>query len=641
MFDLFRSRQKAVRYFLGGILLIIAVSMVVTLIPGYGTSTNTNPDDPVLANIGNSTITAQEAARQAQRILQGNQIPPDMIEVYLPQFVDSMIQQRALIYEFERMGLTATDDEVLAALQQGFPQAFTNGVLTGQAQLEAALAQQGMTLQDVIDATRSDVLLKKIQDLEFAAAVVSPKEVDAELARKYERAKIKYIAFPPAKFHDSVKPTPEAIKTYFDTHRYLYTIPEKRTFEVLVIEQDKVEESINVTDAQLRAAYSANMDNFRTPERVHARHILVKTVDKSDADKKQLLAKAQDLLKQINGGGDFAELAKKNSDDAADKGGDLGWITRGQTVPEFEKAVFALKPKETSGIVTTTYGYHIIQALEHEPARVKPFDEVKASLADDLKKQGISDKMEALGDQVRAALAKSPGSAAEIAKQLNVQLITVDKAEANQAIPGLGVSPEIDGALASLNKNDVSQVLVLPANRLAIAELLDKTPARQADFNEVETRVKDAVIDNDATVVAKDKAAEAATKLKAGEDMDKVAKSMKLDVVESVDFSHTDAVEGLGQAALVSDAFNKPVGSIIGPVLVVGRYVDYKIIDQKQVDVTKLAQERAAIVVDLKKRKGQANNALFMDSVMTKLEAEGKVKIHHDAIKRLVASFHQ
>lgn len=642
MFDLFRSRQKAVRYVLSGILLLIAVSMVVTLIPGYGSSSATNNDDQVLAEIGSTKIMSQDMARDAQRML-GGRMPPDMIETYLPQFIDSRIQQSAMVYEFEKMGVAATDDEVLWELMSQFPQLFPNGVLTaqGKEQLEAMLSQQGMTLQDMIDASRSAMTVNKIQNLEYEAAVVTPQEVDAELRHRYDKAKIRYIAFPAAKFHDQVKPTPVEVKAYFDAHRYQYTDPEKRSFDVVVIDQDAVQKTINITDAQLRAAYSQNMDSFRTPERIHVRHILVKTVDKSDAEKKQLLAKAQDILKQVKSGADFGELAKKNSDDAADKGGDIGWVVRGQTVPEFEKAAFALKPKETSGIVTTTYGYHIIQVLEHEPARVKPFDEVKASLLDQLGKNGVNDKMQTLADQIHAALEKAPGSAADIAKQFGMQEITVTKAATGEAIPGLGVTPEIDSALNGLQKNGVTQVLTLPANRLAVAVLTDRIAARPADFAASESKARDALIGMQSIAVADKKAKEAADRLRAGEDMDKVAKSMKLEVTDSGDFSRNDSVEGLGHAALVPDAFTKPVGTIVGPNQIAGRSVVYKIVDQKKADLSTLVKERTAVVAELKKRKGVQDNALFMDSVITKLTAEGKIKIHHDAIKRFVASYRQ
>ena len=642
MFNLFRSRQKAIRYFLGAILVVICLSMVITLIPGFGSTSGSNSDDPPIAVIGGTTLPSSEVMVTAQRIFRGNQIPPEMAEVYLPQFIDSMVQQRALVYEFERLGLTATDDEVYAGMMASYPQFFQNGQPVKD-QLEQALSQEGMTLQQALDQARQQIILDKVQNVLYEGSFVSPKEIDQELVNKFEKAKIKYIAFPAAKFKDEVKVTPEQVKAYFDSHRYQYTEPEKRSFEVLVVDQDKVAASVNVTDAQLHAAYAQSMDNFRMPERVHVRHILIKTTDKTDAEKKQLLAKAQDVLKQVKNGGNFAELAKQYSDDpgSAAKGGDLGWVVRGQMVPEFEKVCFELKPAEISGIVTTTYGYHIVQVLEREPARVKPFDEVKAQLADELRKQGLSDKVQSLGDEVHAALEKNPGAAADIAKQYGVDLVTETKVEPGSAIPSLGVSPEIDGALASMKKNDVSPVLVLPANRLAVVVLTDSIPARPSDFSEAESKVRDKVIDDEAGLLEAKRANEAAEKLKGGADMNQVAKSMKLDVVESIDFTHTDSVEGLGQAAFVGDAFTKPVGSIVGPVMVQGRNVVYKIEDQQHPDLSKLVQERAAILDQLKKRKAISQNSLFLDSVYTRLVADGKVKIYPDAVKRLIASFKQ
>ncbi len=641
MFDLFRSRQKAIRYFLGAILVVICLSMVITLIPGFGSTVGSSSDDPPIADIGGTKLPSSEVMATAQRIFRGNQIPPEMAEVYLPQFIDSMIQQRALVYEFERLGLTATDDELYGGIMAAYPQFFQNGQLAAKDQLEQALQQEGMTLQQALDQARQQIILDKVQNVLYESSFVSSKEIDKELIDKFEKAKIKYIAFPPAKFTSEVKVTPEQVKAYFDTHRFQYTEPEKRSFQVVVVDQDKVAATVNVTDAQLHAAYSQSMDNFRMPERVHVRHILIKTTDKSDAEKKQLLAKAEDVLKQVKSGGNFADLAKKYSDDpgSAAKGGDLGWVVRGQMVPEFEKACFELKPTEISGIVTTTYGYHIVQVLEREPARLKPFDEVKTQLADELKKEGLSDKVQALGDQVRAALAKNPAGAADVAKQFGVDLVTESKVTPGSAIPSLGVSPEIDNALNTMKKNDVSQVLVLPANRLAVVVLTDKVPARQSDFSEAEARVRDKVISDESGVVATAKAKEAAEKLKAGADMAQVAKSLKLDVVESIDFTHTDSVEGLGQAAFVGDAFTQPVGSVVGPVLVQGRNIVYKILDQQHPDLTKLVQERAAVLDQVKKRKAISQNSLFLDSVYSRLVADGKVKKYPDAIKRLIASF--
>src|SRR5262249_47593680 len=158
----------------------------------------------------------------------------------------------------------------------------------------------------------------------------------------------------------------------------------------------------------------------------------------TDAEKKTQLAKAEGILKQLQGGADFAELAKKESDDpgSKEKGGDLDFIVKGQTVPEFEKMAFSLPVKQISPIVTTQFGYHIIQVLNKQPARIQPFEEVKTGLLADLRKQQVVDKMQSTGDQMRAALAKDPSAAEQIAKQFNAQLVTVPEGGAGAPIPG-------------------------------------------------------------------------------------------------------------------------------------------------------------------------------------------------------------
>ena len=409
MFHLFRSRQKVMRIFLGVILVIVAASMVTYLIPSFGNNLGSTADNPTLVEVGSYKLTAQEFQQRFTRLNQSGQIPDSMMQVYFPQYLDYLTSRMAARYQAERMGLTVSDDEVLVGLEAGSPQFFTNGVMSPEqrAAYEQFLAQQGGTIEDAIDEMRENLLIKKLNDGILEGIVVTPQEVQDAFAKKYEKAKIAYIAFPPAKFADQVKPSEDELHKVFDGNRASYTTPAKSSFQVVVLDQDKVEGTIQLSDEQLRAAYSGNLENFRMPERIHVRHILIQTEGKSDAEKKTLKAKADDLLKQLKAGADFAEVAKKNSQDtaSAEKGGDLDWMVRGQSgSPEFEAAAFALKPKEISNVITSMYGYQIVQLLEREPARVKPFEEVKAGLMVDLRKQTVVDKMQSLGDQVHAAL---------------------------------------------------------------------------------------------------------------------------------------------------------------------------------------------------------------------------------------------
>jgi peptidyl-prolyl cis-trans isomerase D len=638
MFDLFRSRQKAVRYMLIGLLSVVALSMVTYLIPGFGNAaTKTAENDGVLADIGNTKLTAQEVVTAMQSIIQRGQLPPEMVDVYVPQIVDEMVQQRAIVYQFEHMGLTVSDDEVLVGLQSVNPQYFKDGVLISKDEYEQRLAAQGMTLQDGVDDMRRNLMMVKVKNIVYASILVPDKEVLDEYRKQKERATIEYIAFPPAKFQSDVKPTDQELHAMFEAHHAEYFTPEKRSFQVLIVDQAKLEQTMVIPDAELRAAYSASMDNFRMPDRVKAQHILIKTQGKSDAEKKAALAKAEDLLKQLKAGADFSELAKKNSEDSsnAPKGGDLGWFVRGQMVPQFDQAAFALKPGDLSGIVTTEFGYHIIKINDKENARVKPFEEVKAELAAELKKQRITEMMQKTADGMHDALAKSPGSAAEIAKRFGVDFVTVSDSTPGSPVPTLGSVPEIDNALAQIKPNDVTPVLTLPANRLVVAVLTARVAPRPATFEEVEGKIRDRLVSEKSIAVAKNKATEAAAKLRAGEDIDKVAKEYKLEVNKPAEFGRSDSVEGLGQAAYVIDAFSKPVGSILGPVNVMNRDIVYKVTAKLEPDMAAFAAEKESIRNTIRQQKATERWNLFMDSVTAKLTAEGKLKVNKDLVLKL------
>jgi peptidyl-prolyl cis-trans isomerase C len=160
------------------------------------------------------------------------------------------------------------------------------------------------------------------------------------------------------------------------------------------------------TEQEVKVFYDQNQEQMKQPERVHLRHILVKADAKApEADKQKARAKAEALLARAKGGEDFAKLASENSDDPGSKqrGGDLDWVVRGQTVEPFEKAAFALqKPNELSPVVETQYGYHVIQLLERKPAEVMPFEQVKERIGTFLKQRQSQDQFQAHLKELRA-----------------------------------------------------------------------------------------------------------------------------------------------------------------------------------------------------------------------------------------------
>jgi parvulin-like peptidyl-prolyl isomerase len=142
--------------------------------------------------------------------------------------------------------------------------------------------------------------------------------------------------------------------------------------------EESIVPEVEISEDEMRLYYGENIDRMRQPERVRVRHILVAVADDaSEQERSQARERAAELQRRARAGEDFAALAYESSDDESRaQGGELPWIVRGQTVPSFERAAFALEPGELSPIVETPLGLHVIKAIDHQEGRVHSFEEV-------------------------------------------------------------------------------------------------------------------------------------------------------------------------------------------------------------------------------------------------------------------------
>jgi peptidyl-prolyl cis-trans isomerase D len=639
MFDLFRSRAKAVRYLLGAMLMVVALSMVVTLIPGFGTADRADPQ--IVAEVGGEVLTLTEVHESVQAQIRNRSFPQDMASIFIPQVADQMINEYAVAYQAERMGFQVSPADLATAIRTYLPQLFDGDRLVDERTYAAVLAQQSMTVQQFESSLRRQLFINKLRSLVTEGIVVSRQEAEAEFRRKNDKVKIEYIAIPPAKYRLQVVVKPEEIQNFFDKRRTGFQIPEKRSLQVVIIDEAKLSQSVTVPDPELRRAYEMNKDAYRMPERVHVRHILLKTTDKPKPEVTKLKARAEELLRQIRQGADFAALAKKNSEDtvSAAKGGDLDWIARGQTVKAFEDAAFTLKPKEIGSLITTEYGFHIIQVLEKQEARLRPFEEVKPQLAGERKKQLVFDSMQNLSDQVRAALNKDPQAAEKVARDLNLEFIKADKIGSGDPFPGIGASRELDEASASLRKGDVSPIVQVGPSKLAVAVVTEVFPARQAELAEVENQIRGQLTTEKLGRLVEERAREALEKAKSmNGDLRKAAQALGLDWKAPPEFTRDGAAEGLGAGTYIREAFASEVGRFFGPVEVNGQRFVCKVVDKIPADLSQLAAQRDEIVQQIKSRKARERAEVFDGTLRHQLVKEGKVKIHQDVINRLVAS---
>jgi peptidyl-prolyl cis-trans isomerase D len=638
MFDLFRSRDKAVRIVLGVMLGFVGLSMLLYLIPSFsGMGGTGGADSQVIAQVGDDPITLRQVQIQIQGLVKNRQIPAQLLGIYVPQIVDQMVTERALAYEAKRLGFAISDTDLANTLQN-----LGGGRFNDTAAYKQFVEEQGFSVPEFENNLRDSILTVRLESVVGKSIVVSPDEVKDEFSKRNDKIKLSYLVFDESNLKSKINPTEDELKTYFGQHKNAYRMPEQRNASVLVVDQAKVESGIQISPDQLHASYSANLDSFRTPERIHARHILLTTTGKSKDEIPAIRKKIEGILTQLKSGADFAEVAKTNSQDpgSASKGGDLGWVVRGQMVKPFEAAAFSVKPGQLSDIITTDYGFHIIQVLEHQDARVKPFDEVKAELVTAQKKQALAQTMQRLADQAVAELRKAPQQGAQIAAKLGLTLVTAQKLGPSDPVPGL-VSPQLSQAIAGLHKNAVGEPVAIGTEKMAIPVCTDVIPSRPAEFSEVVNQIRTSYSAAAIMKLEAEYGVKAAADLKAGKDIQAIAKSLGVEVKTPDAFAIVGAVEGFGPANALTGAFSKNLGDVVGPYTVSNKTLVGKIVEKTSGDPALLAAQREGITQEIKSRKVQEAQSLFEDSIRTKLTQQGKIKINKEALSRLSAGYNQ
>src|SRR5215475_12099520 len=407
MIRFLQQSGQTTKYILGGLLLLICASMVITLIPGGlgGDLLGGGPGKGFVAKVDGAEITADEVRTTARQMLQ-QQMPQGSsanMSMLLPFFsqraAEQLITRQALISQAKRMGLRVSPEDVKEELQHGRYAAtfFPGGNFIGQQEYEDMLQRANLTPTKFENSVADDLLLAKLQALISGSASVSDNEIHDQFVKQNTKVKFDYALLKQDDLKKGLRPTDSELKAFYDAHKasYASSIPEKRKVRYALIDTAKLEADVKVTPDDLRAYYDQHRDQYRVPEQVKVSHILIKTPlpgpdgkvdDKGVAEAQH---RAEDLLKQLKSGAKFETLAEKYSEDpgSAKQGGSLGWIGRGQTVPEFEKTAFSLPKGQMSDLVKSSYGFHIIRVDDKQDAHMKSLDEVKSEIEPQFKHQ--------------------------------------------------------------------------------------------------------------------------------------------------------------------------------------------------------------------------------------------------------------
>ena len=276
----------------------------------------------------------------------------------------------------------------------------------------------------------------------------------------------------------------EAGRAWFEQHRGDYMAPPRYVVDYVAVPQPPPD-SMRITEADLRADYGRNLARYREEEQVRARHVLLSTRDGGPDADARAATRADSLLAAIRKGADFVEIAKRFSQEpgAATSGGDLGWFGRGRMVPEFERAAFALKAGEVSGVVKTQFGYHIIRLEERKPAATKPFAQVRDEIRGTLAAARADTSARRAAEALRRKLPRTADLKTLAAPYGGVQ--TSAPFAVNETVGALGVVPGLAEDLAALPAGQWAARLYRAGTRYVLVRPLNTIASRPAEFEEV------------------------------------------------------------------------------------------------------------------------------------------------------------
>ena len=583
-----------------------------------------------VAKVGDQSVTLGEVRQQLAQIEQRNQVPKPLESLYARQILNQLVFEKEMEYEAKRLGITVSDQERADRIKQYVPGAFVNGTFVGMDRYAAEVqARFQLTVSVFEELIRQGLLEEKFRKRVTDGISVGPNELQDEFRFKNEKIKLNYALIKPEDLAAKINPTDAEIKAEYEKNKLRYQIPEKRVVRYGLLDTTQMRRNIQVSDDQLKVQYQNNIQQYQVPNRVHAEHILFMTVGKTDAEVDEIKKTAEDVLKQAKKGAKFEDLAKKYSEDpgSKEKGGDLGWITQGQTVPEFEKTAFGLDKGQISDLVKTQYGFHIIKSLEKETARTKTFDEVKDSLRAPMVLQQADQQAADAADQLAKAIRQSNKvSLDDLAKQFQLTLSQTRPISATDPVLELGNSKEVKDAIFRLRQNELS--LPIRTDRgYVVLSVQQITPAHQGSLEEVHEQVVNDLKQEESGKLAKTKAEELAKRVKTGEKFDAAAKALGLEAKTSDLISRNDSITGAASGKQLGEAFQMKPGDVGAPMSLGTNWMVYRVEAKEEPNPNDFEKQKKSLAEQLLQTKRSVAFEAFKTTLEARLKQEGKVKL--------------
>lgn len=483
-------------------------------------------NDP--AEVDGEKITAQELERnyQNERNSIQNQYGeaasqlfenPQYLEQLKRSVLDRLINQALIEHKIQKSGIRLNDEQVKDAIRT-LPEFQTNGAFDNQKFL-AILGRVGYTPEAFANSMRAD-LAKQLWVDNVVKSEFLLSEEKTDLANLYNQVRdITLYRLPASQFQSTVKYTDADLQKYYQSHEQLFKHPELVKLNYVVLNASELESTVQPTEQELKAYYDSHQDSFAAPAKIKVAHILIS--GKDDAVNK---AKAESLLADIQKGADFATLAKKDSADtlSAKNGGELDWFEKGVMDPAFEKAAFALQSKGAlSGVVKSSFGYHVIKLLDKQDAKAKAFDDVKETVKQKLVKDKAREMFADLQQKMSDTGFENPDALDTVAEAIHSKIKTTDFIASNQ-LPEEINAPAVKTAAFQQklrDENTNSEVLSVSDSSVVMLHVADYKPAAVKPFDEVKAQVTQLYSAEQASQIASSNAEKLLNALQAKQDI--------------------------------------------------------------------------------------------------------------------------
>lgn len=602
MLKVFRDNLKYLSWVLW---LVIAVFILFVFQSFGGARIGGSAPSDAAATVGSYTVTYGEferSYRQAEENLRrayGQQFTPEMArQSGLPmQVLDGLVNERIMLAEAERMGIRVADQEVRRYILELPVFLDAEGGFVGQETYQQILRSNGLTVDGFEAGIRQDLISRKVQSVLSQTLFVTDEELEQAYRERVERAKIRFLKLPAARFASEVSLAADEIEAFFEAHSEDYRIPEKRMVDYLLIDPNLLQESMEIADEEVRAYYEQRPDEFSRQEQVHARHILLRVGAERSAEEAE--SELSEIRGQIEAGADFAALAGEISEDpgSSARGGDLGFFGRGQMVPEFEEAAFSAQPGDLVGPVRSDFGYHLIQVLDRQPAGRVPFEEarerVRSQLLADRSRTLAESRAQELAERIRAEGLSEPAAMRALAdSEDGVTFHSSDAFGRDDNVAGIGRATAFSVTAFELETGNVSDAVRVPRG-WAVLALRDIQEPRLPELDEVRAEVESALRSERQLELARQRLATAREEVAKGKTLEELASELDLEIEESDSFGSNGPVGSLGQAATIAAAaLDLETGQIGAPLLHERNAVLFEVTERQLFDAGEFEKAR-------------------------------------------------